>query len=159
MATPMENDEFFMGLALGLAEKAAELGEVPVGAVIVDPQGQVIGRGFNAPISGFDPTAHAEIRALREAALSTGNYRLNHCRLYVTLEPCVMCSGAIFHARISDVIYGAADPKTGVAQSVMNLYENTQLNHHANIRGGVRAQESAALLQDFFAKRRKKAVQ
>ncbi len=148
-----------MGLALGLAQKAAELGEVPVGAVVVDPQGRVIGKGFNAPISAHDPTAHAEICALREAARSIRNYRLNHCRLYVTLEPCAMCSGAIFHARISDVIYGAADPKTGVAQSVVNLYANTQLNHHTNIRGGVRALESAVLLQDFFAKRRKKAAQ
>lgn len=143
-----------MGMALELAAMAAEQGEVPVGAVVVDAQGQVIGKGFNAPISSHDPTAHAEIRALREAALAIGNYRLNHCRLYVTLEPCAMCSGAIFHARISEVIYAAADPKTGVAQSVMHLYENAQLNHHANIRGGVRSQESAALLQEFFAKRR-----
>jgi tRNA(adenine34) deaminase len=154
----MGNDESFMGQALDLATKAGEFGEVPVGAVVVSPEGQVIGRGFNGPISRRDPTAHAEVLALREAAQALGNYRLNHCKLYVTLEPCAMCTGAIFHARIHEVIYGAADPKTGVAQSVMNLYENTQLNHHASIRGGVRAQESSALLQDFFARRRKKAV-
>lgn len=147
-----------MGLALDLAVQAAALGEVPVGAVVVSPEGQVIGRGFNAPVCGHDPTAHAEIRALREAAVTVGNYRLNHCRLYVTLEPCAMCSGAIFHARISEVIYGADDPKTGVAGSVMNLYDDARLNHHAAIRGGVRAQESAALLQGFFAARRKKAT-
>jgi tRNA(adenine34) deaminase len=154
----MENDELFMGLALELAAQAAELGEVPVGAVVVSPEGQVIGKGFNAPISRHDPTAHAEVLALRQAAQALGNYRLNHCRLYVTLEPCAMCTGAVFHARIDEVIYGAADPKTGVAESVMNLYGNTQLNHHASIRGGVRAQESAALLQDFFAQRRKKTA-
>lgn len=146
-----------MGLALELARKAAVQGEVPVGAVVVDPEGRVIGSGFNSPISSHDPTAHAEISALREAAQQQANYRLNKCRLFVTLEPCAMCSGAIFHARIAEVIYGAADPKTGVAESVMNLYQHQQLNHHAQIRGGVRAQESAELLQDFFAKRRKKA--
>ena len=152
----METDAFFMGLALDLARQAAHQGEVPVGAVVVSPEGEVIGEGYNAPISAHDPTAHAEIRALRQAAQALGNYRLNHCKLYVTLEPCAMCSGAIFHARISEVIYGANDPKTGVAQSVIRLYENAQLNHHAHVRGGVRAQESAALLQDFFAARRNK---
>lgn len=144
-----------MGVALDLAVQAAELGEVPVGAVVVSPEGEVIGKGFNAPISGNDPTAHAEIQALRQAAQALGNYRLNHCRLYVTLEPCAMCTGAIFHARISEVVYGANDPKTGVAQSVIQLYENEQLNHHAQVRGGVRAQECAALLQKFFSDRRK----
>jgi tRNA(adenine34) deaminase len=153
----MENDEFFMGLALELASQAAGRGEVPVGAVVVSPQGEVIGKGFNAPISGHDPTAHAEIQALRQAAQALGNYRLNHCKLYVTLEPCAMCTGAIFHARIAEVIYGAQDPKTGVAQSVIRLYESDQLNHHAQVRGGVRAQECAALLQDFFAARRRKS--
>jgi tRNA(adenine34) deaminase len=153
----MESDDFFMGLALDLARQAAQQGEVPVGAVVVSAEGEVIGAAYNAPISAQDPTAHAEIRALRQAAQALGNYRLNHCRLYVTLEPCAMCSGAIFHSRIAQVIYGANDPKTGVAESVMRLYENTQLNHHAHVRGGVRAQESAALLQEFFVARRKKS--
>lgn len=152
----MQPDDVFMGMALDLARQATQEGEVPVGAVVVSPQGQVIGQGYNAPIAAHDPTAHAEIRALRQAAQTLGNYRLTDCKLYVTLEPCAMCSGAIFHARVSEVIYGAADPKTGVAQSVMNLYDNDQLNHHATIRGGVRAHESAALLQDFFAQRRKR---
>jgi tRNA(adenine34) deaminase len=155
----MEADAFFMGLALDLARQAAQQGEVPVGAVVVSPEGEVIGTGYNAPIAAQDPTAHAEIRALRQAAQALKNYRLSHCKLYVTLEPCAMCSGAIFHARISEVIYGANDPKTGVAQSVIALYENAQLNHHAQVRGGVRAQESAALLQEFFAARRKKTFE
>jgi tRNA(adenine34) deaminase len=153
----MQADAFFMGMALDLARRAAQQGEVPVGAVVVNAEGKVIGAGYNAPISAHDPTAHAEIRALRQAAETLGNYRLNHCKLYVTLEPCAMCTGAIFHARITEVIYGADDPKTGVAQSVIRLYENAQLNHHARVRGGIRAQESAALLQEFFAARRKKS--
>lgn len=156
---PMENDDFYMGLALDLAVQAGQAGEVPVGAVVVDHDGQVIGKGFNAPISGHDPTAHAEIQALRQAAQALGNYRLNDCRLYVTLEPCAMCSGAIFHARISEVIYGADDLKTGVAKSVIQLYENEKLNHHASVRGGVMAAQCAALLQEFFAARRKKSAQ
>lgn len=145
-----------MSLALEEARKAAQAAEVPVGAVVVK-DGQVIATGFNAPISQHDPSAHAEMVALRNAAKMLGNYRLTDCSVYVTLEPCAMCSGAMFHARIKEVIYGAPDPKTGVAGSVMNLYENQQLNHHTAVRGGVMAQECGALLQDFFAQRRKAA--
>lgn len=142
-----------MRLALEQAHQAQTAGEVPVGAVVVK-DGEVIGRGYNSPISTHDPSAHAEMMALRDAAKRLGNYRLNDCQLYVTLEPCLMCSGAIFHARIKEVIYGAADPKTGVAGSVMNLYEQTRLNHHTGVRGGVMASECGALLQQFFASRR-----
>jgi tRNA(adenine34) deaminase len=150
----MPADDQWMRLALELAQQAALQGEVPVGAVVVK-DGEVIGRGFNRPIGSHDPSAHAEMVALREASQRLGNYRLTDCDLYVTLEPCVMCSGAIFHARIRNVVFGAADPKTGVAGSVMNLYESKSLNHHTAIRGGVMAQESATLLQSFFAARRK----
>ena len=150
----MPADDQWMRLALELAQQAAGLGEVPVGAVVVK-DGEVIGRGFNRPIGSHDPSAHAEMVALREASQRLGNYRLTDCDLYVTLEPCVMCSGAIFHARIRNVVFGATDPKTGVAGSVMNLYESKSLNHHTAIRGGVMAQESATLLQSFFAARRK----
>jgi tRNA(adenine34) deaminase len=150
----MPADDQWMRLALELAKQAALQGEVPVGAVVVK-DGEVIGRGFNRPIGSHDPSAHAEMVALREASQRLGNYRLTDCDLYVTLEPCVMCSGAIFHARIRQVVFGAMDPKTGVAGSVMNLYESKPLNHHTAIRGGVMAQESATLLQSFFAARRK----
>ncbi len=148
------SDEVWMAQALEQAHLAAREGEVPVGAVVVK-NGEIIGRGFNRPIGSHDPSAHAEIQALRDASRCLGNYRLTDCDLYVTLEPCAMCSGAIFHARIRHVVYGAPDPKTGVAGSVTNLYESPQLNHHADIRGGVLAEESAALLQSFFAARRK----
>ena len=154
MPDDMSADQIWMGFALEQARLAEAQGEVPVGAVVVK-DGQVIGRGFNHPISSHDPSAHAEMVALRDASQRLGNYRLTDCDLYVTLEPCVMCSGAIFHARIRHVIYGASDPKTGVAGSVMNLYESKSLNHHADVRGGVRAAESGALLQSFFAARRK----
>jgi tRNA(adenine34) deaminase len=150
----MPADDQWMRLALEQAQQAALQGEVPVGAVVVK-DGEVIGRGFNRPIGSHDPSAHAEMVALREASQRLGNYRLTDCDLYVTLEPCVMCSGAIFHARIRQVVFGAMDPKTGVAGSVMNLYESKPLNHHTAIRGGVMAQESATLLQSFFAARRK----
>lgn len=154
MPDDMSSDQIWMGFALEQARLAEAQGEVPVGAVVVK-DGQVIGRGFNHPISSHDPSAHAEMVALRDASQRLGNYRLTDCDLYVTLEPCVMCSGAIFHARIRHVIFGASDPKTGVAGSVMNLYESKSLNHHADVRGGVRAAESGALLQSFFAARRK----
>ncbi len=149
----MPNDQGFMQLALEQAARAAERGEVPVGAVVVQGD-QVIALGANAPIGDHDPTAHAEIIALRAAARAVGNYRLTDCRLYVTLEPCAMCSGAIFHARLSEVIYGAADPKTGSAGSALNLYEHRGINHQTAIRGGVMADECGQLLQTFFAKRR-----
>lgn len=149
----MMTDEDFMREALRLAELAAQAGEVPVGAVVVK-DGAIIGRGSNAPISRHDPTAHAEIAALRDAAQRVGNYRLVGCELYVTLEPCVMCVGAMFHARVARVVYGARDPKTGAAGSVFNLFSETRLNHHARIEGGVLAQECGKVLSDFFAARR-----
>lgn len=142
-----------MGEALALARVAAERGEVPVGAIVVR-DGAVVGRGGNAPIAGHDPTAHAEIAALRDAARALGNYRLPGCDLYVTLEPCAMCAGAIFHARIARVVFGAHDPKSGVCGSVIDLFGESRLNHHAVVQGGVRAEECGALLSTFFAARR-----
>jgi tRNA(adenine34) deaminase len=150
------SDEIFMREALGLASRAAEAGEVPVGAVVVK-DGAVVGRGYNRPLSAKDPTAHAEVMALRDAAEHIGNYRLDECELYVTLEPCAMCAGAIMHARVSRVVYGAADPKSGACGSVVDLFAEDRLNHHATIVGGVMAEEAAKLLQDFFAERRKVA--
>lgn len=146
-------DEGFMAEALRLAREAGAMGEVPVGAVVVK-DGEIIGRGFNAPISSQDPTAHAEIVALRDAARLMGNYRLPGCELYVTLEPCVMCCGAIIHARIARVVFGARDPKTGACGSVVNLFDEPRLNYHATVTGGVLAAECGALLTDFFAARR-----
>jgi tRNA(adenine34) deaminase len=148
------SDEIFMGEALGLAKRAAEAGEVPVGAVVVK-DGAVAGRGYNQPVSGKDPTAHAEVMALRDAAKRIGNYRLGECELYVTLEPCAMCAGAIINARVSRVVYGAADPKSGACGGVVDLFAENRLNHHATIVGGVMAGEAARLLQDFFSARRK----
>jgi len=148
------SDEIFMREALGLARQAAESGEVPVGAVVVKA-GAVVGRGYNRPLSGKDPTAHAEVMALRDAAERIGNYRLGECELYVTLEPCAMCAGAIMHARVSRVVYGAADPKSGACGSVVDLFAEGRLNHHTTIVGGVMAEEAARLLQDFFSARRK----
>jgi len=147
------NDETFMHEALSLARRAAEAGEVPVGAVVVK-DGAVVGRGHNQPVSGRDPTAHAEMIALRDAAERIGNYRLEGCSLYVTLEPCAMCAGAIMHARIGRVVYGTADPKSGACGSVVNLFAEGRLNHHATVIGGVQAEEAARLLQDFFSARR-----
>lgn len=139
--------------ALSLARRAAEAGEVPVGAVVVK-DGQIVGRGFNQPIVRHDPSAHAEMMALRDAARNLGNYRLVGCELFVTLEPCVMCVGAIFHARIGRVVFGAHDPKTGAAGSVFNLFAEKRLNHHAHAQGGVLAGECSTVLSDFFAMRR-----
>ena len=149
----MLTDLDFMRLALTQATLAAQVGEVPVGAVVVQG-GQVIATGRNAPIKGHDPTAHAEIAALRAAAKVLGNYRLPDCTLYVTLEPCAMCSGAMLHARLKRVVFGAADTKTGAAGSVINLFEQSQLNHQTALHGGVMADESAALLKQFFGQRR-----
>lgn len=151
-----EADARFMRLALDLAEEAGRCGEVPVGAVIVAPDGQIVGRGFNQPIGRHDPTAHAEVMALRDAAATLANYRMPGCTLYVTLEPCVMCAGAIMHARIARVVFGARDPKTGVAGSVIDLFGETRLNHHAEVAGGVLADTCGGLLSGFFAARRKK---
>jgi tRNA(adenine34) deaminase len=148
------NDEGFMRAALELAEQAGAAGEVPVGAVCVK-DGVVIGRGHNHPIRAHDPTAHAEIAALRAAAQHLGNYRLAGCELYVTLEPCVMCAGAILHARIARLIYGAADPKTGACGSVVDLFSEARLNHHTAVADRVLVGECAALLQRFFAARRR----
>lgn len=142
-----------MAMALEQARLAAAAGEVPVGAVLVK-DGQVIGAGHNAPVGEHDPTAHAEVAALRAAAKAIGNYRLDGCDLYVTLEPCAMCSGAMLHARVRRLVFGAADPKTGAAGSVTDLFSQPRLNHQTEVRGGVLAQECGALLGGFFARRR-----
>ena len=142
-----------MRAALALAEQARDAGEVPVGAVVVR-DGVVVGSGFNSPISRHDPSAHAEILALRAAAVASGNYRLSGCTLYVTLEPCVMCSGAIMHARIGRVVYGAPDPKTGACGSVLNLFAYDSLNHHTAVSGGMLAEECGRVLKSFFQERR-----
>ena len=149
----MKDDDAWMAQALLAARRAGDLGEVPVGAVVVH-QGEVIATGHNAPIAGHDPTAHAEIMALRQAAQRLGNYRLEDCELFVTLEPCAMCAGAMLHARVRRVVFGAADPKTGAAGSVLNLFANDHLNHQTQVQGGVMARECAELLQDFFQKKR-----
>lgn len=146
-------DTDYMQLALAQAREAAAAGEVPVGAVLVR-QGQVIATGRNAPIDMLDPTAHAEMRALRAAAQALGNYRLSECELFVTLEPCAMCSGAMLHARLKRVVFGALDPKTGAAGSVIDLFANPQLNHQTQVQGGVLADECGAVLQGFFKERR-----
>jgi tRNA(adenine34) deaminase len=146
-------DGAMMGEALALARAAGARGEVPVGAVVVRA-GTVVGRGGNAPIVASDPTAHAEIAALRDAARALGNYRLPECELYVTLEPCAMCAGAIMHARLARLVFGARDPKTGACGSVVDLLDNPRLNHHTRVTGGVRATECGLLLSDFFAARR-----
>jgi tRNA(adenine34) deaminase len=151
-------DERYMALALLEAKKAWREGEVPVGAVVVK-DGEVIATGYNQPIGRHDPTAHAEIMALRAAANKLGNYRLPGCHLYVTLEPCAMCSGAMMHARLARVVYAAGDPKTGVCGSVLDLFALEQLNHHTAIAGGVLADEASAMLKGFFAERRAAAAQ
>jgi tRNA(adenine34) deaminase len=143
------DDAGYMAEALTLAREAQDRGEVPVGAIVVK-EGSIIGRGSNAPIAANDPTAHAEIAALREAGRTLGNYRLADCTLYVTLEPCAMCAGAILHARIARLVFGARDAKTGACGSVVNLFEEPRLNHHATVEGGVLAEECGKLLSDFF---------
>ena len=149
----MRNDDDFMRVALALAKQAEQSGEVPVGAIVVK-NGIIIGRGSNAPISRHDPSAHAELLALREAAQHLGNYRLIGCELFVTLEPCLMCVGAMFHARIARVVFGASDFKTGACGSVLNLFAEQRLNHHAEMTAGVLAEECGQMLSDFFAARR-----
>lgn len=151
-------DTDYMREALKLAAEAESLGEVPVGAVVVI-EGEIVGRGFNQPILAHDPTAHAEIIAMRNAAAAIGNYRLIGCSLYVTLEPCVMCAGTIMHARVARLVYGAADPKTGACGSVVDLFSNARLNHHATVEGGLLATECGAQLSAFFGRRRQKAGQ
>lgn len=146
-------DAAFMREALALAEAASAAGEVPVGAVVVK-DGAVIGRGWNRPIGAKDPTAHAEIVALREAASALGNYRLTGCELFVTLEPCAMCVGAMLHARLGRVVFGAPDPKTGACGGAVALASEAKLNHQSAFEGGLLAAECGALLRRFFAERR-----
>jgi len=150
---PIELDRQFMQQALEQAQLAALAGEVPVGAVLVR-DGLVISRAFNKPITDHDPSAHAEMLALRHAALSAENYRLPGATLYVTLEPCIMCAGAMLHARVDRIVYGAADPKTGAAGSVLDVFSSKQINHQTVIEGGMMAQECGQLLRDFFKERR-----
>lgn len=143
-----------MQLAFELAQQAQQAGEVPVGAVIVQ-DGIIVGRGYNNSITAADPTAHAEVIAMRDASRALGNYRLLGCTLYVTLEPCVMCIGALFHARIQRLVFAATDPKTGACGSIIDLPAETRLNHHMKVTSGVMAQEASTLLKQFFAERRK----
>ncbi len=146
-------DEDFMAQALKLAREAEAAGEVPVGAVVVK-DGAVVGHGYNRPISSRDPSAHAEMVALRDAAARLGNYRLSGCDLYVTLEPCAMCAGAIMHARIARLIFGARDPKTGACGSIIDLFGETRLNHQTRVVGNVLPDAARDLLQGFFSARR-----
>ena len=149
----MIDDTSAMSAALDEARLAAAAGEVPIGAVIVR-EGQIIARGQNSVLRNVDPSAHAEIVALRAAALAMGNYRLNGCTLYVTLEPCAMCAGAIIHARLDRLVYAAADPKAGACGSVLNVLNHPQLNHQLQLEQGILAEESAELLRSFFRERR-----
>lgn len=148
------DDEQAMRLALAQAQQAADAGEVPVGAVVLDDQGGLIATGHNRVITDHDPTAHAEIVALRLAAQRIGNYRLPGARLYVTLEPCAMCMGAMLHARLAEVVFGATDPKTGACGSVLELHEHPRLNHQTVVRTGVLGDECSNLLREFFKSRR-----
>ncbi len=152
-ARQQSDDDHFMGLALELAREAREAGEVPIGAVMVR-DGQVVGKAYNCPIESSDPTAHAEINAIRKAAHAETNYRLTHCTLYVTLEPCVMCAGAIVHARVERLVFGATDPKSGAAGSLYRVPTDARLNHQVEITAGVRRKECGDLLQRFFRERR-----
>lgn len=149
----METDQIYMQRALQLANHAAELGEVPVGAVVVY-EGEVVGEGWNQPISAHDPSAHAEIIALRDAAKNLNNYRLVGATLYVTLEPCTMCAGAIVHARIARLVYGAVEPKSGVAESNGCLFSGAHLNHHVELAGGILSDECSKKISHFFQARR-----
>ena len=148
-------DDYWMEQAIALAENAEELDEVPVGAIVV-LDGEVIGRGFNQPISGDDPTAHAEIIALRDAGRQLGNYRLPGSTLYVTLEPCMMCAGAMVHSRITRLVYGAQDAKTGVIDSYLDAFNQPVVNHKIEVTGGVMAQECGSMLTTFFRNKREK---
>ena len=148
-----ELDRQFMEQALEQAGLAALAGEVPVGAVIVR-NGELISKAFNQPITNHDPSAHAEMLALRQAALSAENYRLPGTTLYVTLEPCIMCAGAMLHARVDRIVYGAADPKTGAAGSVLDVFSSKQINHQTVVEGGMMAEECGQLLRNFFKERR-----
>lgn len=147
------SDEFWMEEALRAAQRALETGEVPVGAVVVHA-GEIVGRGWNRNLTDSDPTAHAEIIALRQAGANLGNHRLGDCGLFVTIEPCPMCAGALVHSRVKRVVYGADDPKAGAVHSVMEVLNHPRLNHRTEVRGGVLAGRSAELLQSFFKNRR-----
>jgi tRNA(adenine34) deaminase len=150
----METDFFYMGEALAQAREGLAAGEVPVGAVVVGEGGEILARAFNQPIALIDPTAHAEVLALRQAAHLAGNYRLPGVSLYVTIEPCLMCLGAMIAARVQRLVFGAADPKAGVCVSLYRLPEDGRLNHHIEVLGGVREAECRELLQKFFRARR-----
>jgi len=149
----MMTDEDYMRAALELGRQGGEAGEVPVGALVVCG-GEIVGWGFNQPISSFDPTAHAEVMALRDAAGRLGNYRLVGCTLYVTMEPCVMCAGAILHSRVARVVYGAREYKTGAHGSIVDIFAEPRLNFHCDVSGGVLANECAAMISGFFEERR-----
>ena len=148
-----QSDELWMQEALRLAQRALDAGEVPVGAVVIH-QGNIVGRGFNRNIVDCDPTAHAEVIALREAGRAVGNHRLSECDLFVTIEPCAMCAGAMVHARIQRLIYGADDPKAGAVHSILHVLNHPALNHRIEVRGGVLAGRSAEILQEFFRSKR-----
>lgn len=150
----MRSDEYYMHRAMDQARLALAEGEVPVGAVVVNPLGEIVGSGYNTPVGHHDPSAHAEIMALRDAGKRLGNYRLDGCTLFVTLEPCLMCAGAMIHARLMRVVYGAAEPHTGMVESKANLFAQPWYNHRVEVQGGVLAVRSARLLTGFFAQRR-----
>ncbi|WP_339934234.1 tRNA adenosine(34) deaminase TadA [Vreelandella glaciei] len=155
----MRSDEFYMHRALDQAHLAAAAGEVPVGAVVVDAQGEIIGVGCNAPVASCDPSGHAEVRALREAGKHQGNYRLEGCTLFVTLEPCMMCAGTMIHARLARLVYGAAEPRAGMVESKANLLAQPWFNHQIAVTGGVLSAASQKLLKGFFAARREELNQ
>ncbi|CAM3930048.1 tRNA adenosine(34) deaminase TadA [Vreelandella rituensis] len=150
----MRSDEFYMYRALDQAHHALAAGEVPVGAVVVCPEGNIIGAAYNSPIATCDPSAHAEIRAMQAAGAQLGNYRLDGCALFVSLEPCMMCTGAIVHARLARLVYGAAEPRTGMLESRANLLAQPWFNHRVEVRGGLLASQSRRLLKTFFTLKR-----
>jgi len=152
----MKDDEYFMALAIKEAQKAADIDEVPVGAVIVDKNKKIVGSGYNCPISSNDPTSHAEINAMRMASRELNNYRLIDTVLYVTIEPCIMCMGAIIHARISRIVFGATDPKWGAAVSLYTMPEDKRLNHHPEIVSGIYEKKAKKLIKKFFLDKRSK---
>jgi tRNA(adenine34) deaminase len=150
------NDEYYMNIAMKEAKKAADIDEVPVGAIIVDKDHKIIGYGYNSPISSSDPTSHAEINAIRMAAGNIKNYRLTNTSLYVTIEPCIMCMGAIIHARIKRLVFGANDPKWGAAGSLYNMADDKRLNHHPEIISGICKEKTKHLIKNFFMNKRSK---
>ena len=151
---PYKDDEYYMEMALELAREAERKNEVPIGAVVVAPSGIVIGKGHNSPISCIDPTAHAEILAIREASRTTGNYRLLYTTMYVTIEPCPMCAGALIQARVKRLVFGAHDPRGGACGSLYNLVHDIRFNHRLEVTGGILASEARCLIQTFFKRRR-----